>query len=112
MRQADKYGISVDTIGFNYVAMKERKDGVVARVRKGLEGLIASNQIAVFQGYGKFLSPYEVKVIGGQEALLQGKTIIIATGSEPRALPNMPFDVTIFMIPPLFSILPRCPKSF
>ena len=92
VRDSNKFGISVGTISFDYAAMKERKDGVVARIRKGLEGLITSNQIVVFKGYGKFISPFEVKVTGSQETVLKAKTIIIATGSEPRPLPGIPFD--------------------
>jgi dihydrolipoamide dehydrogenase len=92
VREANKFGISVGSVSFNYQAMKERKDQVVARLRKGVEGLIASNQITSFKGFGKFISPFEVKVIGDQEAVLKGKSIIIATGSEPRPLPGIPFD--------------------
>ena len=94
VRDSSKFGISVGPISFDYGAMKERKDTVVSRIRKGLEGLIASNKITVFTGFGKFLSPFEVKVNGAQEAILKAKTIIIATGSEPRPLPSIPFDHT------------------
>lgn len=92
MRESSKYGIRASGISFNYAEMKERKDGVVEKIRKGLAGLIASNKISVFNGFGKFLSPFEVKVTGGDETILEGKSIILATGSEPRALPSMPFD--------------------
>lgn len=92
VREAKKFGIEVGEVSFNYGAMKERKDGVVSRIRKGLEGLIASNKIVVFKGFGKFLSPYEIKVTGSDEVILNAKRVIIATGSEPRELPSMPFD--------------------
>lgn len=92
VRAANKFGISVGEVSFDYAEMKTRKDAVVEKIRKGLEGLIASNRITVFKGYGKLFSPFEVKVTGTDEAILGAKTIILATGSEPRALPNMPFD--------------------
>ncbi len=92
VREANKFGIAVGEVSFDYRAMKERKDSVVVRVRKGLEGLIASNKIQVFKGYGKLTSQNEVKVTGEQEALLSAKTIILATGSEPRSLPGISFD--------------------
>jgi dihydrolipoamide dehydrogenase len=93
VRDAQKFGISVGPISFDYAAMKQRKDAIVIRIRKGLEGLIASNQITLFKGYGKFLSPFEVAVTGGaQEVVLNAQNIIIATGSEPRPLPGIPFD--------------------
>lgn len=92
VRHASQYGITVGDVSFDYGAMKERKDGVVSDIRKGLEGLIASNQITVFRGFGKFLSPHEIKVNGKDQAILRGEKIIIATGSEPRGLPGVPFD--------------------
>jgi len=61
-------------------------------MRKGLEGLIASNKISVFKGFGKFLSPYEIKVSGTDDAVLDAQIIILATGSEPRELSAMPYD--------------------
>lgn len=92
IREAHTFGISVDHVSFNYAEMKKRKDDVVNGIRHNLEGLIASNKITIFRGYGKMLSPYEVAVTGQDEAILEGKTIILATGSEPRGLPNIPYD--------------------
>lgn len=92
VRDSKKFGISVGEVSFDYALMKERKDSVVKRIRQGLEGLIASNKIKVFRGFGKFLSPNEIKVVGTDEAILEAKTIILATGSEPRGLPNFPYD--------------------
>jgi dihydrolipoamide dehydrogenase len=92
IRKANQFGISVKEVSYNYAEMYARKEEVVKRLRQGLEGVIASNKITVFKGFGKFLSPYEVAVTGEDEALLQGLSFIIATGSEPRSLPTMPFD--------------------
>ena len=75
--------------------MKKRKDQVVSKIRRGLEGLIASNQISVFNGFGKFISPHEIKVTGKDEALLEAKNVVIATGSEPLELPQFPFDYKV-----------------
>lgn len=93
IKEAQKYGITVGALSFDYGHMKTRKDQVVERIRKGLEGLIASNKITVFRGYGKFINEHEVKVTGGpDEVILEGVDIIIATGSEPRELAALPFD--------------------
>jgi len=92
VREAASYGVSCQNVAFDYAAMKERKDGVVKNIRNGLEGLIKSNQITIFNGYGKFLSPREVKVTGQDNEVLEADKIIIATGSEPRPLPLIPFD--------------------
>lgn len=95
VKQASLYGIQVTEVSFDYAAMKTRKDQVVEKIRRGLEGLIASNQITVFRGFGKFVSEHELKVIGKDEALIEASSIIIATGSEPRELPGCPFDYKV-----------------
>ncbi len=92
IKEADEFGIKVGEVTLDYPKIVERKDRVVADVRKGLEGLIASNQIQLFRGFGKFVSQNEIKVTGKDNALLTAKNIIIATGSEPREFPNFPFD--------------------
>lgn len=92
VRHAKEWSIAVGEVSFNYSSMEERKDRVVDKVRKSLEGLILSNKITVFKGFGKFTSPHEIKVLGENEAVLEAKNIIIATGSEPRGLSLFPFD--------------------
>ncbi len=95
VREAANYGVSCENVAFDYAAMKERKDDVVKNIRNSLEGLIKSNQITIFKGYGKFLSPRELKIIGQDNEVLEAEKIIIATGSEPRPLPLIPFDHTV-----------------
>lgn len=92
VKTASQFGIDTGPVTFHYDKMKERKDKVVERVRKGLEGLINSNKIKVFKGFGKFESEQEIKVVGQTEAFLKGKNIIIATGSESRPLADFPYD--------------------
>lgn len=92
VREAHAFGISCQNISFDYAAMKVRKDDIVNNIRKGLEGLVAGNQITIFRGYGKFLSSHEVKVTGKDNVVLEGRHIIIATGSEPKTFPLLPFD--------------------
>lgn len=92
IKAASEYGIEVGSFSFDYEKMIKRKDKVVESVRKGLEGLIASNQIHLIKGFGKFTSPDTIKVIGQDNAVVQGKKMIIATGSEPRNISAFPFD--------------------
>jgi len=92
IKQADEFGISVGAISFDYARMVQRKDEVVEKVRKGLEGLIAANKITLFRGFGKFTSARTVKVLGQDNVELTADKIIIATGSEPRAIQAFPFD--------------------
>lgn len=92
IRHAADYGIAVGAVTFDYNKMKLRKDGVIEKIRKSLEGLIRSNGITILRGSAEFLSPYEIKVKGEENALLHAPKIIIATGSEPLDIPAFPCD--------------------
>lgn len=92
IHEAEEFGISTPNVTFDYAKMASRKDRIVNKMRQGLEGLIAANQIKVFKGYGKFISPTEIKITGEDNAIISAEKIIIATGSEPRNIPAFPFD--------------------
>lgn len=94
VKNAEQFGIKVDSFSFDYGQMVARKDQVVEKVRKGLEGLISANQITLLRGFGKFISPKTLKVQGQDNLVVEGEKIIIATGSEPRNMPAFPFDQT------------------
>jgi dihydrolipoamide dehydrogenase len=92
IQDAEDFGIVVGDVSFDYSKMVDRKDSVVGKIRKSLEGLIASNKITLFQGYGKFISPHAIKITGKDNLEIFADTIIIATGSEPRNIAAFPFD--------------------
>lgn len=92
IQEAEEFGIHVGEVRLDYPKAVDRKDKVVANVRKGLEGLISSNQISLYRGFGKFISKNEIKVTGKDNEIIRGESIIVATGSEPREFPNFPFD--------------------
>lgn len=92
LQDAPEFGITIKGVSFDYGKTVERKDHVVAKIRKSLEGLIQANKITVFKGYGKFISPREIKITGEVNTTLRAEKIIIATGSEPRSIASFPFD--------------------
>lgn len=92
IRHADQFGIHVEGFSINYPAMVQRKDSVVRSIRDGLNGLIRSNKITVFSGRGSLISSTEVKILGENPSVIKAHSIILATGSEPRAFPGIPFS--------------------
>jgi dihydrolipoamide dehydrogenase len=86
---AQDFGIVTGPVSFDYAKMKERKDKVVEKVRRGLEGLIRSNGIEWIKGWGTFLSKNEITV---GDLILEAPNIVIATGSEPRPFIAFPVD--------------------
>jgi dihydrolipoamide dehydrogenase len=89
---AAEYGIVTGPITFDYAKMKSRKDGVIDKIRKSLEGLIQSNGIVILRGYAEFLSPSEIKIKGQDNVIVHAAKTIIATGSEPLDIPAFPCD--------------------
>ncbi len=92
IQESEEFGIVVGKVEFNYGKMVDRKDDVVSKIRKSLEGLIAANKITIFRGFGKLTSPHTIKILGEDNVEITADKIIIATGSEPRNIGAFPFD--------------------
>ncbi len=92
VKMAADFGIQTGPISFDYSKMKQRKDGVVTKIRHSLKGLIETNGIQIFKGQAEFLSPNELKVRGEDNEIIQAEKIIIATGSEPLDIAAFPCD--------------------
>ncbi|MBN1441955.1 MAG: dihydrolipoyl dehydrogenase [Planctomycetes bacterium] len=90
------HGIKADNVRFDVKAMLERKDEIVRRLTRGVEGLFRKNNVTWFRGRGKLREGLKVEVEPRhekhQKALLEARNIIIATGSVPRSLPMSPMD--------------------
>jgi dihydrolipoamide dehydrogenase len=69
-----------------------RKQQVVDRLTRGLEGLLSNRKVTVVPGTGALVDARgrHVRVSDGSE--LQGTALILATGSVPRSLPGLEFD--------------------
>jgi len=91
-----EHGIEVKGLGLDLAKMVGRKDAVVKQNNDGIQFLFKKNKVTSFHGRGSFVkadaSGYEIKVAGATEESIVGKHIIIATGSNARALPGTPFD--------------------
>ncbi len=87
------HGIEVKGLSLDLAKMVARKDTVVKQNNDGIVYLFKKNKVTFFHGRGSFVATkdggYEIKA--GEE-LVQGKHVIVATGSNARALPGTPFD--------------------
>jgi dihydrolipoamide dehydrogenase len=92
--QAARHGLKFENISFDLAQMMNRKQGVVRQLTQGLEFLMKKNKITRLFGVGEVIAPGKVvltKKDGGQEEL-QGKHVVLATGSVPAELPNIAID--------------------
>ncbi|MFY7843247.1 MAG: dihydrolipoyl dehydrogenase [Rhabdochlamydiaceae bacterium] len=92
VKTASSFGIYISSFSVDFARMIERKNEVVNKIRRSLEGLLQSNGLTIIKGEAEFLSPYEIKIKGEESGVIQASKVIIATGSEPLNIPNLPCD--------------------
>ena len=90
------HGITAKDVKMDVAKMIARKDNVVKQNNDGILYLFKKNKVTFFHGRGSFVGKteagYEIKVAGKTEESIVGKQVIVATGSNARALPGVPFD--------------------
>lgn len=88
------HGINLNDLQVDLAQMISRKDDVVKQNVDGIEFLMKKNKIEVHHGLGSFVDAHTVNVAkeDGTSTVIQGKNIIIATGSKPASLPFIPLD--------------------
>jgi dihydrolipoamide dehydrogenase len=91
-----EHGIGLKDLSIDVSKMLARKDTVVKQNNDGILYLFKKNKVSFFHGRGSFVkaadSGYEIKVSGEAEESIVAKQVIVATGSNARALPGVPFD--------------------
>ena len=88
------HGIDLKGLKVNLPQMIARKDEVVTQNVDGIQFLMKKNKVDVHHGLGSFVDAHTVKVTkaDGSVTDIQGKNIIIATGSKPASLPFITID--------------------
>jgi dihydrolipoamide dehydrogenase len=103
-----EHGIKVKGLELDLATMLKRKDKVVKASNDGVAYLFRKNKIEFFHGRGRFgSSPSEVMV---NAETLQAKHVIVATGSNPRALPGVEFDEKLILSNTGALSIPDVPK--
>lgn len=91
-----EHGISTGEVAIDVPKMIARKDAIVKQNNDGILYLFKKNKVTFFHGLASFVKAveggYEIKVAGKSEETLVGNQIVVATGSNARALPGVPFD--------------------
>ena len=89
----DRHGIALGSVGLDLAKMLRRKDRVVAALTQGVAGLIRKNRITRYQGHARFVSPTRIAVErDGDVTEVEGKSVLLATGSKSSGLPGIEFD--------------------
>ena len=110
-----EHGIGVAGLSLDLAQMLKRKDGIVKQNNDGILYLFKKNKVAFFHGRGSFAKAeggsYEIKVAGAAEENLTAKHVVLATGSNPRALPGVEFDERLVLSNTGALAIPEVPKK-
>ena len=104
----EKMGLMGANPKVDWAKMQSYKQGVIDGNTKGIEFLFKKNKVTWLKGWGSIPAPGQVKV--GDE-VHTAKNIVIATGSEPASLPNVPVDEEVIVTSTGALALPKVPKS-
>jgi dihydrolipoamide dehydrogenase len=83
-------GIVTGPVTCDFPQMMKAKSTAISGLTSGIEYLFKKNGVTYKKGWGKFAGTHEIDIdlnAGGTEQI-KAKNIIIATGSEPNALPK------------------------
>jgi dihydrolipoamide dehydrogenase len=92
-QEAKEQGVECSQLNINFSQMMARKKQVVKSLVDGVAGLFSQHQITTIQGTAEFIDPHRLRIMrdDGSYQEIESSYILIATGSEPIPLADLPF---------------------
>jgi len=88
-RESEQFGVHASLEGVDAAGVRKYQEGVVARLYKGLQGLVKGRGIQFVTGEGRLVSATAVQV---GDTTYTGKHVVLATGSAAKTLPGLEVD--------------------
>ncbi len=108
-RESEQFGVKAELVGIDMSAVNSYKDGVVARLYKGLQGMLrGAKNITIVAGAGRLVAPNTVEVDGKRYT---GRNIILASGSYAKSLPGLEVDGERIITSDHALVMDRVPAS-
>jgi dihydrolipoamide dehydrogenase len=85
-REGEQFGVKSSLSGIDMSGVNSYKDNVVARLYKGLQGLVKARKVTLIEGAGKLVAQDTVEVDGQR---YQGRHVVLASGSYSKTLPGL-----------------------
>ena len=92
IREAGDYGLNVKDVEVDFGAVAARREKVVTTLTGGVGFLMKKNNVDVIEGEASLTADGKVAVAGAEIA---AKSVILATGSLKRSIPNVDFGPRI-----------------
>ena len=88
------HGIKTGKISLDMKKVMNRKETVVKELTDNVRKLLSGNGIDIIQGTASLVDKNQVKITGRgkKPKILEGKHILLATGSTPIEVPGLKFD--------------------
>lgn len=114
VQHAGDFGVNVEPVGLDWSKTLARKQGIVDKLVGGLAGLLKGRKVTVFDGLGTLNADHKtVSISGGSsgDTTVTADAVILAAGSEPRALPDFPIDERRIVTSDELLSIPELPES-
>jgi dihydrolipoamide dehydrogenase len=109
------HGIGLTDLSIDIGKMLGRKNTVITQNNEGILYLFKKNKVTFFHGRGSFVKAadagYEIHIAGSKPETVVAKHIVLATGSNPRAMPGAAFDETNVLSNDGALRIPKVPKT-
>ena len=94
IENANEYGIEINQKNINWANTTNKRNEIVNKLVSGIGTLLKSKKVNVIEGWGQIESKNVVivKKENGEEEKIASDYVLLATGSQPRSLPNLEFD--------------------
>ncbi|MBW3661622.1 MAG: dihydrolipoyl dehydrogenase [Actinobacteria bacterium] len=94
VNRAATLGLDLTFNGLNGEALDRFRGDVVSQMHRGLEALVKQRCSALHEGRGRLVSAgvVEVTASDGSVSQVEGRNVVLATGSVPRSLPGIDID--------------------
>jgi dihydrolipoamide dehydrogenase len=86
-------GLVSGSVGPSILQLWDKKEKVIKRLREGIQQLLQINGVDLVKGVGRVVDAGKVSVMTDTtEKIINARNIVLAIGSEPAMLKNLPFD--------------------
>ena len=93
LQKAQKIGLNIENAGADLNLLRCHTEGVVKRLRAGIEYLFKNNGVNYKKARARIISEHKIELeTNGTIEQIEAENIVIATGTEIIALPNFEFD--------------------
>lgn len=90
IKGSGEFGIDVSSYKINFQKITSRRDDCVKKLRCGIETLFKGHKITLLKGAAKIVGRDTVSISGASD--IRARHIIVAVGSKPSVLNNIPYD--------------------